>query len=147
STWRVVPGLSATSPNLPSRVSVRNSEVLPVFVCPTTAILSMASVMACLQPAQRFVSVAHDGLRCHARGGQAIAPYVQSRLRGRRQCAGGGVQPDSRLRGFAGERGDKVERAAIGRLAGVAGDQQPSRARVRQGVEQAVALFAAVELA
>ena len=37
STWRVVPGLSATSPKRVSRVSVRSSEVLPVLVCPTTA--------------------------------------------------------------------------------------------------------------
>ena len=37
STWRVVADASATSPKPPSRSNVRNSEVLPVLVWPTTA--------------------------------------------------------------------------------------------------------------
>lgn len=35
--WRVVLGRLETSPNSLSRVRVRSSEVLPVLVCPTTA--------------------------------------------------------------------------------------------------------------
>src|SRR5690606_9574667 len=145
STWRVVPGLSATWPNALSRVSVRSNEVLPVLVWPTTATFNMDSVIAGLQPAQRLVGIAQNVGRRHAGGCQALAPGVQARG-GRAVLGLAGGQPDARPASLAGQRGDERQRAAIGRLARVAGDQQASRAGLGQRIEQPIALLARIEV-
>ena len=138
STWRVVPG-SATSPKRVSRVSVRSSEVLPVLVCPTTAMRIRESAMSGLQPVQRV-----GGCRQHGLRGQAQRRARHSGAR-RTILVRGQQQPDARLLRVRGQFGDQRERAPVRRLAGVAGDQEARGGGVGQRVEDAAAFLARVE--
>ena len=106
STWRVVPGLSATSPKRVSRVSVRSSEVLPVLVCPTTAMRIRESAMSGLQPVQRVGGGRQHGLRGQAQRRELRAPAARART----ILVRGQQQPDARLR-VRGQFGDQRERA------------------------------------
>ena len=90
STWRVVPGLSATSPKRVSRVSVRSSEVLPVLVCPTTAMRIRESAMSGLQPVQRVGGCRQHGLRGQAQRRELRAP--RRARAGPSSCAGSSSQ-------------------------------------------------------
>ncbi|KAG0933393.1 hypothetical protein G6F31_016324 [Rhizopus arrhizus] len=144
STWRVVPGLSATSPNAVSRVRVRKSEVLPVLGWPTTAILMTSSAMAGLQPRQRGRRGLQDGVGRQAQGQQPFAPQRGARARAG-LILGPRDEPHAGSLRVSGQFGDQGQGAAVGRLAGGASDQQPRGRGRRKRVQHAVAFFPRVQ--
>ena len=99
STCRVVLGRWDTSPKPTSRVRVRNSEVLPTLVWPTTASVS-GLVMTCLQPVQGGA------------GGERQAQLLErgvpvAQAVGVQRLAGRGLQqPDPCLSSAAGQFAD-----------------------------------------
>src|SRR5690606_8534087 len=139
STWRVVPGRSATSPKDSSRSSVRNSEVLPVLVWPTTA-RSMgfgASVMG--DTSDVFEPAVQAGTPGNGLVRQGVLPGLQAfgraaQAQGAQIGAGTAqfVQPDGG--------------AAVGRQARVADEKQVRRRRAQERAD-AGAVFPAVAAA
>src|SRR5690606_21551445 len=77
STWRVVLGLAETSPNSGLRVRVRNSDVLPVLVCPTTEMRSgrlTGLELLMIQPSQSSCRGREDAVFGQSDSAQAFPP-------------------------------------------------------------------------
>src|SRR5471032_27596 len=138
STCRVVLGRWDTSPKPTSRVRVRNNEVLPTLVWPTTASFS-GLVMAGLQPVQRR-AIGEWQLQLLQRRVPVTEPCGVKRFTGRRL-----QQPDSRGAGTAGQLGNQRQAAAIRRPPWVAGNGQTGRGKAAELFQQFVARLSAVE--
>src|SRR3990167_866559 len=132
STCRVVLGRWDTSPKPTSRVRVRNNEVLPTLVWPTTASFS-GLVMTCLQPSERR-AIGKRHFKLSQRGMPVAQALGVQRLA--RWCL---QQPYAGVGGAACQLGDQRQAATVGRAARVTGDGQARGWETAELLQQFVA--------